>query len=116
MKVHVLQHVPFEGLGSIDPWLASRGAEVAYTRFFQNDPLPSPGSMDLLVVMGGPMSVNDEGELAWLAPEKRFVRDAVESGVPVLGICLGAQLIASALGACVYPNRVKEIGWFPFRP
>jgi GMP synthase-like glutamine amidotransferase len=63
--------------------------------------------------MGGPMSVNDERDFPWLLPEKQFIRDAIHSGTPVLGICLGAQLIASVMGARVYQNRVKEIGWFP---
>ena len=59
------------------------------------------------------MSVNDEGEFPWLAPEKQLIRDAIQSGKAVLGVCLGAQLIASAMGARVYRNHVKEIGWFP---
>ena len=113
MKVHVLQHVPFEGLGSIGPWLDQRGAEISYTRFFANDPLPAIDTVDLLIAMGGPMSVNDETELPWLRAEKQFVRDALAREMPVLGVCLGAQLIASALGERVYPNAVKEIGWFP---
>jgi GMP synthase-like glutamine amidotransferase len=113
MRVHCLQHVPFEGLGSIGPWLQSAGAEVTTTRFFEDPALPDVADVDLVVAMGGPMSVNDEADLLWLVDEKRFVRAAAECGVPVLGICLGAQLIASALGARVYPNRVKEIGWFP---
>ena len=113
MRTHYLQHVPFEGLGSIGPWLAAAKAEVTCTRFFAADPLPAAGEIDLLVVMGGPMSVNDEATLPWLVDEKRFIRGAIESGVPVLGVCLGAQLIASCLGARVYPNREKEIGWFP---
>jgi GMP synthase-like glutamine amidotransferase len=71
--------------------------------------------IDLVIAMGGPMSVNDETAFPWLVDEKRFVRQAVDAGLPVLGICLGAQLIASALGARVYPNAAKEIGWFPVR-
>jgi GMP synthase-like glutamine amidotransferase len=67
----------------------------------------------LLIVMGGPMSVNDEPAFPWLRREKEFIRGAVERGVPVLGVCLGAQLIASALGAKIYKNPHKEIGWFP---
>ena len=94
-------------------WLESHGADVSYTRFFEDPALPQLNGIDLVIAMGGPMSVNDESALPWLRPEKQFVRDAVERGVPVLGVCLGAQLIASALGARVYRNPQKEIGWFP---
>jgi GMP synthase-like glutamine amidotransferase len=113
MRVHVLQHVPFEGLGSIEPWLSSRRATIAYTRLFAADRLPDLDEVDLLIAMGGPMSVNDESELPWLKPEKQVLRDAIGREIPVLGVCLGAQLIASALGAPVYRNPAKEIGWFP---
>jgi GMP synthase-like glutamine amidotransferase len=113
MRAHCLQHVPFEGLGCIEPWLVAAQYEIAYTRLFEAADLPEPGAVDLLVVLGGPMSVNDEGEFPWLVPEKRFIRRAIEAGTPVLGICLGAQLIANALGARVSRNREKEIGWFP---
>jgi len=111
MRAHCLQHVPFEGPGSIEPQLRTAGYELSHTRFFESALLPLRDDIDLLVVMGGPMSVNDE--LPWLAPEKKFIRNLIESGKPVLGICLGAQLIASAMGARVYKNPVKEIGWFP---
>jgi GMP synthase-like glutamine amidotransferase len=113
MRAHYLQHVPFEGPGSIVPWLAAAGYGMTNTRFFASAALPDPGTIDLLVVMGGPMSVHDEGEFPWLVSEKRFIREVIDSGTPVLGICLGAQLIASAMGAKVYRNPVKEIGWFP---
>lgn len=113
MKVHVLQHAPFEGLASIAPALAKRNAVISTTRLFENASPPPLQGLDLIIAMGGPMSVNDEAELPWLREEKRFIREAVQSGVPVLGVCLGAQLIASALGARVYRNRQKEIGWFP---
>lgn len=114
MRVQVLQHVPFEGVGSMADWFQARGADVRYTRFFEADAqLPEPASCDLIVAMGGPMSVNDEAELPWLIAEKAFLREAIEAGVAVLGVCLGAQLIASALGARVHPNPVAEIGWFP---
>lgn len=112
MRAHVLQHVPFEGLGSIEPWLSERGAEIQFTRFFDSPGLPDPANLDLIVAMGGPMSVNDEMDLPWLKEEKRFISNAVDAGKAVLGICLGAQLIASALGARVYPGSQKEIGWF----
>ncbi len=113
MKVHVLQHAPFEGIGSIASWLTERKADVSFTRFFERTQFPEAGELDLVIAMGGPMSVNDEEALPWLRPEKEFIRDAVKRRVPVLGICLGAQLIASALGGRVYPNAKKEIGWFP---
>jgi GMP synthase-like glutamine amidotransferase len=113
MRAHYLQHASFEGLGSIGPWLESAGYEITVTKFYESTSLPNPGQFDLLIIMGGPMSVNDEEHFPWLRSEKQFIRDAIESGKAVLGICLGAQLIASALGESVYPNRRKEIGWFP---
>lgn len=113
MRAHYLQHVPFEGLGSIEAWLHATGYEITATRFFESEELPDLRDIALLVVMGGPMSVNDEKEFPWLLAEKQFIRDAIHSGKAVLGICLGAQLIANAVGARVYRNPVKEIGWFP---
>jgi GMP synthase-like glutamine amidotransferase len=113
MHAHLFQHVPFEGLGSIGPWLEARRAVVTATRFFEDADLPEAESLDLLVVMGGPMSVNDEELHPWLLAEKRFIAQAIRRGKAVLGVCLGAQLIAAALGARVYPHAEKEIGWFP---
>ena len=112
MKAHILQHVPFEGPAYIGQWLMARGAQISHTRFWESTALPDPATVDLLVVMGGPMSVNDEAEFAWLGAEKRFIAEVVALGRPVLGICLGAQLIASAYGARVFRNTKKEIGWF----
>ncbi|MCK6410311.1 type 1 glutamine amidotransferase [Thauera sp.] len=112
MKAHILQHVPFEGPAYIGQWLAARGAQVGHTCLWASAALPDPAAVELLVVMGGPMSVNDEAEFPWLVAEKRFIADVVALGRPVLGICLGAQLIASAHGARVYRNAEKEIGWF----
>ncbi|HVP29476.1 MAG TPA: type 1 glutamine amidotransferase [Myxococcota bacterium] len=111
MRAHVLQHVPFEGLGSMAPWLERRGHTIAWTRLFEEARFPALDAFDLLVVLGGPMSVNDEQRLAWLPPERRFVGRAIEAGKGVLGICLGAQLVAAARGAKVRPNREREIGW-----
>jgi GMP synthase-like glutamine amidotransferase len=113
MRAHYFQHVPFEGLGCIEHWLRSAGAEVTSTRFFEPDSLPGMEKIDLLIVMGGPMSVNEEHRYGWLVSEKQYFRQAISRGKAVLGVCLGAQLIASALGARVYPNDKKEIGWFP---
>jgi GMP synthase-like glutamine amidotransferase len=115
MNIHVLQHVAFEGLGSIGAWIEAGQATLSSTRFFEAPDLPTLDSVDMLIILGGPMSVLDEDGLPWLIQEKQFIRDAVAREIPILGICLGAQLIASAMGARVYPNPVKEIGWFPVR-
>lgn len=112
MRVRVFQHVPFEGLGSIQAWLAQKQAVVQYTRFYESPNLSDSQDLDLLIVMGGPMSVNDEAVLPWLAAEKRFIAAAIQAGKPVLGVCLGAQLIARATGARVFPGPEREIGWF----
>ncbi|MDZ7268323.1 MAG: type 1 glutamine amidotransferase [candidate division KSB1 bacterium] len=113
MRAHYLQHVPFEGPGRIVPWLEAHGHETTTTRLFESCQLPDPQEVDFLIVMGGPMSANDTDTVPWLAEEKAFIRACIQQGRRVLGICLGAQLIASVLGARVYRNPVKEIGWFP---
>lgn len=97
MRAHYLQHVSFEGLGSIETWLKGFGYEISCTQFFKVGVLPDLRDIDLLVVMGGPMSVNNEEEYPWLVQEKAFIRSAIELGKPVLGICLGAQLINQLL-------------------
>jgi GMP synthase-like glutamine amidotransferase len=109
MRAHYLQHVPFEGLGSIESWLKAAGYAITQTRWYEPADLPAPEELDLLVVMGGPMSVNDEAAYPWLVEEKRFIRRVIEAGRSVLGVCPGAQLIASSLGARVYPNRPRYV-------
>ncbi|MDD5759488.1 MAG: amidotransferase [Desulfobulbaceae bacterium] len=113
MRIHTLQHVDFEGLGSIDDWAKAQGATVRYSRMFANDPLPQLHEFDWLVIMGGPMNIYEEDLYPWLGQEKTFIKAAIEEGKIVLGVCLGAQLIADALGAAVSRNQHKEIGWFP---
>lgn len=115
MNVHILQHVPFEDFGSMAGWLVDRHARVTRTRFYADPALPPVEDLDLVIAIGGPMSVNDEDRHPWLPAEKRFLAAAVEQGTAVIGICLGAQLIANALGGRVYPNTHKEIGWFPIQ-
>ena len=115
MIAQVFQHVPFEDIGSIRGWLEQREAEIRYTRFFDGDNPPDVDSFDMLIVMGGPMSVTEEDRYPWLVGEKAVVRAALEAGKPVLGVCLGAQMMASALGAEIRKNPVPEIGWFPIR-
>ncbi|HTB80288.1 MAG TPA: type 1 glutamine amidotransferase [Opitutaceae bacterium] len=113
MRVHVFQHVPFEGPAEIGRWLERRGVTPTFTHFFAETALPPVETVDWLVVMGGPMSVNDEATLPWLRQEKDFIARAIQRGATVLGVCLGAQLIADVLGGKVTRNREREIGWFP---
>ena len=113
LNVVVFQHVSFEGPAAIETWFTSRGHRVTINRRWLGDTIPDLAMIDALVVMGGPMSANDTRRCRWIEPEILAICEAVEAGVPVLGICLGAQLIARALGASVYPGREKEIGWWP---
>jgi GMP synthase-like glutamine amidotransferase len=117
MHARVFQHVPFEGLGSIEDWLGTRDAVVSWTRWYQPCVRPpEPSTCDLLIILGGPMSANDDELLPWLAAERAAIRKAIDRGIPTLGICLGAQLIAKSLGARVFANREREIGWWPVEP
>ncbi len=113
MRMAVLQHVPFEGPAAIGDWASARGVAASVAHLYRGDPLPALDSFDTLAAMGGPMSANDEAVYDWLAPEIAFVREAIAGGKIVLGVCLGAQIIAKALGGRVYKGREKEIGWFP---
>ncbi len=113
MRIHYLQHVAFEGLGSMEAELLSLGHQLSCTRLFANDALPAQGDFDALIIMGGPMGVYDEATLPWLASEKQFIKQTVLAGKRVLGICLGSQLLAEVLGGHVFKNAYKEIGWWP---
>lgn len=113
MHAVILQHHPIEGPGSLTPWLARHATSCQIVRLDAGEKCPPPETADLLIILGGPMSVNDEGEFPWLRDEKVFIRQVIASDRPVLGICLGSQLIASALGAAVRANPHKEIGWLP---
>ncbi len=113
MKIQVFQHVDFEGPAYISEIAQSALHSLHICRFDRgNTPLPAE-DYDMLVIMGGPMSVKDDDALPWLKAEKKAVESALKSGKKMIGICLGAQMIADVLGANVYPNREKEIGWFP---
>ena len=116
MRVHTLQHVPFEGLGSIATWLAQRDSRVTTSALYAEAVLPRLDTFDWLIVLGGPMSANDDETLPWLAGERRLIADAVAAEKLVLGLCLGAQLLARSLGATVTPNPEPEIGWFEIEP
>jgi GMP synthase-like glutamine amidotransferase len=107
----ILQHAPFEGPGALLPFLRSKNYACQICHVYFEATLP-PTNWDLVVVLGGPMNVDEDSRLPWLGPEKAFIRRCIDRGVAVLGVCLGGQLIARALGARVVRNAQKEIGWF----
>jgi GMP synthase-like glutamine amidotransferase len=113
LNIHYFQHVPFEGLGYIEKWASEKGHKLTSTKFYEKYTLPGLEDLDWLIIMGGPMGVYDEDKFAWIKKEKEFIKSAIKADKTVIGICLGAQLIAEVLGARVYPNVKKEIGWFP---
>ena len=113
MKIHYLQHVIFEDLANIKTWAKDNGHSVSRTKLYLNETLPGMDDFDWLIVMGGPMNIYQDIEYPWLVKEKQFIDEAIKSGKIVLGICLGAQLIADVLGGKVRKNDYKEIGWFP---
>ncbi|MPZ77965.1 MAG: amidotransferase [Deltaproteobacteria bacterium] len=116
-KLLVFQHVAHEILGTLNPLLKSAGFRIRYVNFGRHpDAQPSLEGYHGLVVLGGPMSVNDDHRFSHLTVEMKLIEDAMARNLPVLGICLGAQLIAKTLGAAIYPNHQKEIGWYDLRP
>ena len=112
MRIVCLTHVPFEGPGEIAAWAAARGHSFEILPLYDQEAV-HPGEFEMLVVMGGPMSVDEEAIHPWLAAEKRLVKVALESGGSVLGVCLGAQILAQVLGAQVMRAEETEIGWYP---
>lgn len=113
LRIHYLQHVPFEGPAAIVPLAKMAGHSIRGSRPDLGEPLPDPADFDLLVILGGPMSVNDEDKYPWLVAEKELIVRMMEQGQALLGVCLGAQMIAAALGARIHRAAEKEIGWFP---
>lgn len=113
MRIHYLQHVPFEDAANIEVWARDRGYAISCTRLYDEEPFPSLDSFDWLAVMGGPMNIYEHDLYPWLVDEKKFLREAIEAKKYVIGICLGAQLVADVLGGRVEQNPQKEIGWFP---
>lgn len=113
MHIHYLKHVSFEGLGSMENMFVERGCKLSRTCMYEDQSFPSAHDMDALIVMGGPMGIGDDHQYPWLSLEKEFIESVIKRDIPVLGICLGAQLIANVLGAAVVKNAHEEIGWFP---
>ena len=113
MRVLVFQHIPVEHPGIFRDFLAADGIPWDAVELEQGEPIPPLDRYDALWVMGGPMDVWEETEHPWLVPEKQAIRDWVGSDKPFLGICLGHQLLADALGGAVGPGRVPEVGILP---
>lgn len=113
MRVHWLQHAEHEDLGCIAPWLAARNHTVSCSRLQRGEPAPKPDAYDWLIVMGGPMNIYEHAAYPWLVGEKQAIRAGLNAGKRVLGICLGAQLVADQLGGPVTRNAEVEVGWHP---
>lgn len=111
MRLHCIQHVSYEGPGAIEKWAMKNGHVLTYTRRFASGLVPTLPEFDWLIVMGGPMGVHDTHIFPWLREDKRIIENALSSKKTVLGICLGAQLLADVLGARVYSSDYKEVGW-----
>lgn len=111
-SAHCLLHVTYEGIGCIENWLIANSFNITYTHLYKNELLPDIEDIHFLIIMGGPMSVYETDKYSWISDEMSFMRKAIDMGKPVLGICLGSQLLAAVLGAKVYPNKHKEIGWY----
>jgi GMP synthase-like glutamine amidotransferase len=115
MNIHYLQHVGFEDLAMIEQWLLQREHQISCSRLYMEEPLPDYESFDMLIVMGGPMGVKDEKDYPWLLEEKFFIEEAIKKEKKIVGICLGAQLLAEVMGARIFRNAHPEIGWFPVK-
>lgn len=111
LRIRCFLHVAFEGPGIIDTWARENKHHMDFTRLYENDSLPEAAEVDLLVIMGGPMNVFDFHIHPWMQDEIEWIKDYIQTGKPVIGICLGAQLIAAALGVDIHPGTHKEIGW-----
>jgi GMP synthase (glutamine-hydrolysing) len=113
LRFQIFQHDPMVGPGYIGTWLGQSGYRSATTRFFLDEPLPALRQLDGLIILGGGMGVYDYDRFPWLYEEKRCIEQAIKQHKIVLGICLGAQLIAEVMGARIFKTRYPEIGWHP---
>lgn len=108
-----IRHVHFEDLGAFEPVLRDAGYQIRYCDIGLDDPAAVPSDTDLLVVLGAPIGAYEEDKYPFVTDELRIIGQRLSASLPILGVCLGAQLMARALGARVYPGKAKEIGWAP---
>ena len=113
MRAWCIMHVSFEGPGYIEEWFNMQGINLKFMKMYEDVSFPEPEEVDFLLIMGGPMNIYEYEKYPWLKLEKEFIASCIRENKKVLGICLGAQLIADALGQRIFPNSEKEIGWFP---
>ena len=113
LRIHYFQHEPYEGPGCIQDWAEKENHMLSCTRLYHAETPPALEEVNMLIIMGGSMGIYDEAEYPWLVNEKQYIKEAIAADKPVMGICLGAQLLAGVLGARVNRARFKEIGWFP---
>ena len=115
VRLHWLGHVPFEDAANIGVWAQQHGHTVTSTPLYDGQALPDIEEIDALAIMGGPMNIYQHRQYPWLVSEKRFIEEALRAEVPMIGVCLGAQLIADVLGSKITQNPQIEIGWFPVK-
>ena len=113
MRVHYLQHVPFENPATIVGWTRQKGHSLTGTHLYNDEAVPGMDQFDWLIILGGPMNIYQEEKYPWLKAEKQFIKEAIDNNKVVLGICLGAQLVTDVLGGKVTKNPECEIGWLP---
>ena len=115
LKIHFIQNYSLATPGYIGSWALQKGHQVSLTKPYDAPVFPKPNDFDLLIILGGTIGAYEEKQIPWLRVEKEFIQETMNADKCVLGICLGAQLIAQALGAKVFPHKHKEIGWWPIR-
>lgn len=113
MKIHCIRHEPFEGLACIEDWISQNNHELSCTYTYLQQSFPSECTFDLLIIMGGTASIYNSLHESWYLEEKQFLEACIGQKRKILGICLGAQILASVLGSRIYSGKAKEIGWFP---
>lgn len=111
MSILVIKHVDWEGLGVWEDFCRQKGVAVEVVALHRGNPLPPAAQYQGVITLGGPMNVYQEEQYPFLKMEDQFIREAFNEGVPLLGVCLGGQLLAKAAGGLVVLNAAKEIGW-----
>lgn len=113
IRIHIIQHVEFEKPGLIEKWVKENNHSISFSYLYKNQLLPDFKDFDLLLILGGPAGVYETSKFEWIEPEIKFIKECIKRKKAILGICLGAQLLAAALGSEVYKGPHKEIGWLP---